>query len=96
MKKHTKNVWNALEDVAITTMYRAGKNYEKITADAGAMQKVPLEDRGAFQWMGILYGLGIISPRQLTVIKDKWLKPEHDDFQKSGYVVILQRSHGKP
>ncbi len=81
MKKHTKNVWNALEDLAISTLYRAGKNFQKVIADADRMKTIPINNRNAFELMGYLFGQDIISPRQLTTVKDEWLKPSHQEFQ---------------
>ena len=81
MKKHTKNVWDSLEDLAITTLYKSGRNFEQIVCDSETMKARPMEDDLAFQMMGLLFGKGIISPRQLTVVKDKWLKPDHAEFQ---------------
>ncbi len=81
MKKHTKNVWNALEDLAISTLYRAGKNFEKVIADADRLKAMPMDNRNAFELMGYLFGEDIIGPRQLTTIKDEWLKPSHLEFQ---------------
>ena len=81
MKKHTKNVWTALEDLAITTLYKSGKNFEQIVNDSEVLKYRSLENEQAFQMMGLLFGKGIISPRQITVLKNKWLKPEHPEFQ---------------
>jgi len=58
MKKHTKNVWNSLEDVAITTMYRAGRNYEQIVADADTLRAMEVQDHDAFKLMGLLTAWG--------------------------------------
>jgi len=33
-------------------------------------------------FMGMLYGYGIVSPRQITVLKDEWLKPSHKEFEE--------------
>lgn len=81
MKKHTKNVWNALENDAITTLYRANRSFEKITEDAGRMKITGLTDPDAFRLMGLLFGKEIISPRQLTVLKDEWLKPSYPEYE---------------
>ncbi len=81
MKKHTKNVWKALEDLAISTLYRAGKNFQKVIADADRLKAIPMDNRNAFELMGYLFGQDIISPRQLTTVKDEWLKPTHAEFQ---------------
>ncbi len=81
MKKHTKNVWNELEETAISTIYKSQKNYQQITADAGAMRTLPMGNNEAFRTMGLLFGNNIISPRQLTVLKDEWLKPSYKEFE---------------
>jgi len=81
MKKHTKNVWNALEDLAISTLYRAGKNFQKVIAGADRLKAIPMDNRNVFELMGYLFGQDIISPRQLTTVKDEWLKPTHPGFQ---------------
>lgn len=81
MKKHTKNVWNGLEDLAISTLYRSGKNYEKVITDAERLKGIPMDDRSAFELMGYLFGQDIVSPRQLTTVKDEWLRSSHEEFQ---------------
>lgn len=77
MKKHTKNVWLALENTCIQTLYKSQECFVKIAEDAEAMKIHPLEDEEAFKIMGLLYGRDIISPRQLTVVKDEWLRPSY-------------------
>lgn len=81
MKKHTKNVWNELEETAIATIYKSQKNYEQIVFDANAMRSLPMGNNEAFRTMGLLFGNDIISPRQLTVLKDEWLNPAHREFE---------------
>jgi hypothetical protein len=81
MKKHTKNVWAELEETAIATIYKSQKNYEQIVTDAEAFKALPMENMGGFKLMGVLFGNNIISPRQLTVLKDEWLKPSHQEFE---------------
>ncbi len=81
MKKHTKNVWNALEDLTISTLYRAGKNFPKVIADADRMKTIAINNRNAFELMGYFFGQDIVSPRQLTTVKDEWLRPSHTEFQ---------------
>ncbi|MHB8089962.1 MAG: DUF932 domain-containing protein, partial [Anaerolineaceae bacterium] len=81
MKKHTKNVWAELEETAISTIYKSQKNYEQIVCDAEAFKALPMQDNDAFQLMGILFGNNIVGPRQLTVLKDEWLKPSYPEFE---------------
>jgi hypothetical protein len=81
MKKHTKNVWNVLEDLTISSLYKAHKTYQQIVVDAHKMRTRAIGDTGAFQTMGILYGNDIVSPRQLTTIKQEWLRPSFEGFR---------------
>jgi hypothetical protein len=81
MKKHTKNVWAALEDLAITTLYKSQHTYQQIVADAEQMKASPLDDDLAYGLIGYLFGHDILSPRMLPVVKEQWLKPAHPDFQ---------------
>ena len=81
MKKHTQNVWQGLEDAAISTLYRSQKNFEKIVADSETMKEAAIGDTDAFQLIGLMFGHGIMSPRQLPVVKNEWLHPSHDDFK---------------
>lgn len=80
MKKHTKNVWTALEDLAITTLYKSQHTYQQIVADSEAMRGNPVDDDTAFGLIGYLFGHDVLSPRMLPVVKDNWLKPAHPDF----------------
>jgi len=81
MKKHTKNVWDSLENLAIANIYKSQHNFQKIVADARTMKNHAIDDMAAFAMMGMLFGDEIISPRQITVIRDQWLNPKHADFQ---------------
>lgn len=81
MKKHTKNIWLSLENTCIQTLYKSQDCFARIVEDSRAMKSRELLDMEAFKIMGLLYGRDIISPRQLTVVKDEWLKPTHQEFQ---------------
>jgi hypothetical protein len=80
MRKHTQNVWNDLEELIITTIYRSQHNFTKIVEDAEVMKGKYLGNDDAFRLLGLLYGNDVISPRQIPVIKKEWLNPSHDDF----------------
>ena len=81
MKKHTKNIWTTLEDLAISTIYRSQKNFQQIVCDASQMKETNLSDRQGFELMGYLFGSEVISPRQLTVVRDQWVKPKYVEFE---------------
>ena len=81
MRKHTTNVWSDLEELAITTIYRSKPNFHRILEDAEAMAYVPMDDDTAYRQLGLLYGRGIVSPRQIPVVKQEWLNPSYSDFE---------------
>lgn len=81
MKKHTKNVWTELEEKAIATIYKSQNNYEQLIGDADVFKSLAMDNDDAFRAMGLLFGNNIISPRQLTVLKEEWLKPSHQEFE---------------
>ena len=81
LKKHTKNVWNVLEDTAIQTLYRSQKNFRQVIADCEALKRREFGDEEAFAMLGRLFGHGILSPRQLPVVKEEWFHPRYEEFQ---------------
>lgn len=81
MRKHTSNVWNDLEEMAITTIYRSQSNFKRISEDAYVLSQVDIGDNHAYQLMGLLYGNGILTPRQLPVVKKEWHDPSYPDFE---------------
>ena len=81
MRKHTANVWNDLEELTITTIYRSQHNFSKIVEDAETMAERYLSNDNAFRLLGLLYGNDVISPRQIPAVKREWLNPSHDEFE---------------
>lgn len=79
-RKHTSNVWQDLEELAITTIYRSQNNFNRIVEDAQLMQGQYLSDNDAYRMIGLLYGNAIITPRQIPVVKKEWLSPTYAEF----------------
>jgi hypothetical protein len=82
MKKHTKGIFDTLEETILHTIYRAQKNYEKVLIDSDRLKRRQVGDPEAFGIMGLLFGNDIVSPRQLSALKAEWLKPSHQEFQE--------------
>lgn len=80
MKKHTKSVWEELEERAISSCYRAMQNYRQVVLDAEMLKGLPMDTDAGFSHLGRLYGHDLLSPRQMPVAKEQWLKPKHDVF----------------
>ena len=81
LKKHTTNVWTALEETVIATLYRSQHNFDRICEDAEVLKSRELGNNEAFRAMGLLFGNNIITPRQLPVLKNQWLHPSHEEFK---------------
>jgi hypothetical protein len=81
MRKHTTNVWHDLEEMAITTIYRSKSNFHRILEDAEDMKYEPVDDDLAYRQLGLLYGRGVVTPRQIPVVKKEWLEPSYPDFE---------------
>jgi hypothetical protein len=81
MKKHTKSIMDTLEDTVIANTYKAQKHYQNVIVDSERLKARRMENIDAFQMMGLLFGNDIIGPRQLTVLRDQWLRPRHPEFQ---------------
>jgi hypothetical protein len=99
-RKHSANVWQDLEELTITTIYRSQNNFNRILEDSQVMQSQHLSDDDAYRLTGLLYGHGIISPRQIPVVKKEWLTPSHDDFEDrnmwSFYNAVTEALKGSP
>jgi hypothetical protein len=80
LKKHTLNVVSSIESLALSAIYRSRSAFNHIQEDAEIMKGIPLSDEDAYRTIGLIYGRGIITPRQIPVVKKEWLEPSHDDF----------------
>lgn len=81
MRKHTKNVWDNLEQQVIGALYKYRSTYDDAQADIDRMKTIDITDHEAYSRMGVAFGEGIVGPRQLQVVKNEWQKPSFDDFQ---------------
>jgi hypothetical protein len=81
LRKHTLNVVASIEALALAAIYNSRSAFNQIQDDAEVMKGIPLSDDDAYRTIGLLYGNGILTPRQIPVVKNEWLKPSHDDFE---------------
>lgn len=81
MRKHTKNVHRDLEDVIRRAVQGGREQHIKGHNDAQTLRWSKCDNRDAFEIMGVAYGQGIVTVRQLPAIKKGWLEPQHDEFK---------------
>lgn len=80
-RKHTTNVLLDLKKLILNVVFSQKENYKKVTMDALHMKSLDVVDDTAFRLMGLLFGRGIVSPRQLPIIKKEWLEPTYPEFE---------------
>lgn len=80
LRKHTSNVIRDMESLALSAIYRSQQTYAEILDDAGAMQDISISDDQAYRMLGLVYGRGIMTPRQIPVAHREWESPTHADF----------------
>lgn len=81
LRKHTKNVWESLRDMAITTIYQSQNKFARLTNQIESLKEIQMTDKEAFQTMGLLYGKDVITTRQLPKVKREWQEPSYEQFE---------------
>ena len=70
LRKHTGNVMDDMEIMLMRIMKSADNEWKSMHNISNVMQSHPLGDSAAYRWMGLLYGEGVLTPRQLPIVKD--------------------------
>jgi hypothetical protein len=81
LRKHTRNVIRDMQTLALAGIYRSQKAYSQILEDAETMRLREIDDDHAHRMLGLVYGRGIMTPRQIPVAHREWQKPVYEDFQ---------------
>ena len=81
LRKHTLNVIRDMQTMALAGIYRSQQTYSQILEDAEAMRLQEIDDDQAYRMLGLVYGRGIITPRQIPVAHQEWQNPSYADFQ---------------
>ncbi len=81
LRKHTTNVLDDIDGLAISAIYKSRRAFDQVKQDAEVMKQIPMSDDEAYRMLGLIYGRGIITPRQIPVVKKEWLEPSHDAFE---------------
>jgi len=73
LRKHTKNCWDDIDMILTNTLFRKGPALEaQFKADTAAMKKSIMAEMAGFEFLGRCYGLGIVSPNQLSWAARNW------------------------
>jgi hypothetical protein len=80
LRKHTLHVQKDMQSMALSAIYKSQQVYNEILKDAEAMRLLELSDDNAHRMLGLVYGRGIVTPRQIPVALREWHAPQHEDF----------------
>jgi len=80
LRKHTLHVQKDMQSMALSAIYKSRQIYNEILKDAEAMRLLELNDDNAHRMLGLVYGRGIITPRQIPVALREWRDPQHEVF----------------
>ena len=83
MRMHKGNIIDELKGLIFNALLKAEDKFSTIHADSQQLKKHVLEDNTiAYNLMGRLYGYGVVTERQLPVMKREWQNPTHDAFKE--------------
>ena len=81
MRMHTGSIVDELKGLIFNALLDAEDKFSTIHADSQQLKEHTVDDKTAYGIMGGLYGYGVVSERQLPVMKREWQKPQHDVFE---------------
>jgi len=80
MRMHTGSIIDELKGLIFNALLKSEDKFSTIHADSQNLKKSFIDNNKAYQMMGKLYGYGVISERQLPVMKREWKTPTYDSF----------------
>ena len=83
MRMHTGSIIDELKGLIFNALLKAEDKFSTIHADSQHFKQHALTDNTtAYNLMGRLYGYGVVTERQLPVMKREWQTPKHDAFKE--------------
>jgi len=81
LRKHTLHVQKDMQSMALSAIYKSQQVYKEILRDAEAMRLLEMGDDNAHRMLGLVFGRGIMTPRQIPVALREWRTPQHEVFK---------------
>ena len=82
MRMHKGNIIDELKGLIFNALLKAEDKFNTIHADSQQLKKYEVDNYIAYNLMGRLYGYGVVTVRQLPVMKREWQSPKHDAFKE--------------
>ncbi len=81
MRKHTKNVWNDLEEKLVSVIYNTKNKFIRIVEDAYKMADTKIDTNDAYSFIGRAIGHKVLQARQAQNAFKHWNNAPYDDFK---------------
>tara|TARA_R100001082_G_scaffold8894_2_gene5165 strand:- start:467 stop:1180 length:714 start_codon:yes stop_codon:yes gene_type:complete len=81
LRKHTGNVEDDMEIMLMRIMKSADNEWKNMDKLTNEMASTPMSDSDAYKKLGLLYGNGVLTPRQLPIVKSEWKDSKYEDFK---------------
>ena len=86
IRKHTKNVFNDIEEMIQRSLSGATRQYNLLQRDRWCMKNVPVDKLRGYEILGHAYGDKILTSQQFTSAAREWEQPSDDFYQYFGGV----------
>ena len=81
MRMHTGSIIDELKGLIFNALLKAEDKFTTIHADSQQLKQHHIDNKLAYELMGRAYGYGVVTERQLPVMKREWQTPKHEAFQ---------------
>ena len=82
MRMHTGSIIDELKGLIFNALLKAEDKFSTIHADSQQLKNYDIVDNTVpYNLMGRLYGYGVLTERQLPVMKREWQKSKHEEFK---------------
>ena len=82
MRMHTGSIIDELKGLIFNALLKAEDKFSTIHADSQQLKNHTIIDNTIpYNLMGRLYGYGVLTERQLPVMKRAWTTPQHEEFK---------------
>jgi hypothetical protein len=80
VRKHTAGVWQSIEDMTISTLFKHRPVWEQLQEDVETMKQVKISDIHGHEMLGRLIGANVLTPTQITPAYREWDNPSMEEF----------------
>lgn len=80
VRKHTAGVWQSIEDMTISTLFKHRPVWDQLKEDVEKMKQLQITQLHGHELLGRLIGANVLTPRQIPVAYREWDHPGLPDF----------------